>query len=421
MSIKDLFTTKKEQPIETVQEIAPDNRKTFIQWGKELAEQLGGYPDVIHPALHSVYLRVKQLVAEDEQEQEKRRGEVKSQIGIVENQIKNLNNEKERKEKDLQLEEKKIEENKAERELLRKDPSSILGEKGSPKASLFIGVIIILFLTVYLFVFYSSAAYSAFFKNFMDSLQAGGDIGVATSIFDPQAVGNAARDGITEIVLILTIPAVFLGLGFLIHKFTTNKKSKTWMNYLKVGGLILVTFLFDSILAYGICKKIYDVTGVMSFSKTQEPYSLMLAAGDIDFWTIIFAGFVVYIIWGLVFNFVMDEYYKLDRVKVALDELEKKISERKQACKSIKDEISNIGKEITEKEGRKNELNSILSGTIVKMHDVKLEVNNFVTGWLSYMEYRNFSDTDRNKVVSIKDGFLAGISNQFQDIEQTNK
>ena len=193
------------------------------------------------------------------------------------------------------------------------------------------------------------------------------------------------------------------------------------MNYLKVGGLILVTFLFDSILAYGICKKIYDVTGVMSFSKTQEPYSLMLAAGDIDFWTIIFAGFVVYIIWGLVFNFVMDEYYKLDRVKVALDELEKKISERKQACKSIKDEISNIGKEITEKEGRKNELNSILSGTIVKMHDVKLEVNNFVTGWLSYMEYRNFSDTDRNKVVSIKDGFLAGISNQFQDIEQTNK
>ena len=55
------------------------------------------------------------------------------------------------------------------------------------------------------------------------------------------------------------------------------------------------------------------------------------------------------------------------------------------------------------------------------MHDVKLEVNNFVTGWLSYMEYRNFSDTDRNKVVSIKDGFLAGISNQFQDIEQTNK
>ena len=40
---------------------------------------------------------------------------------------------------------------------------------------------------------------------------------------------------------------------------------------------------------------------------------------------IIFSGFVVYIIWGFVFNFVMSEYYNLDKVRVAIEELEKKI------------------------------------------------------------------------------------------------
>ena len=67
--------------------------------------------------------------------------------------------------------------------------------------------------------------------------------------------------------------------------------------------LFVVTFLFDAILAYLIDEKIYNLN-----KRFEDPeFSLGYAIQDPSFWVIIFAGFVSYIIWGLVFDFVMKE------------------------------------------------------------------------------------------------------------------
>ena len=101
------------------------------------------------------------------------------------------------------------------------------------------------------------------------------------------------------------------------------------MSYIKITALFIITFIFDAILAYLIEMKIYE------FNKTPDSpeFDLSIAINKVEFWGIIFAGFVVYIIWGLVFDFIMKEYDNIDKIKAfirakreAIENLEKMIS-----------------------------------------------------------------------------------------------
>lgn len=409
-----IFSSRKDkeesQPIVNSQ--GPEESKlAFFEFGKQRAEAMGGSPQIILPMLHTVCRLIQQKVEKDIQEQTKRKSELQSKIDFLQSELDNLEQLKTDKRKELAFEEKKIEDKKSEIAAIRQDPSRVLSEKGSPKASFVIGLIIILFLTIYLFVFYSSAAYSAFFKVFTNSR-----MGIAAAIFDAQAIGNAFKDGFMEVMLICTIPAVFLGLGYLIHRFSNDSVSKPIVRYSKISALIIVTFAFDTILAYEIVEKIYELIRDNSFNTNMPPYSLSLAFEDIRFWTIIFSGFVVYIIWGLVFNFVMKEYYKLDRVNITIGEIEKKIADYKVRCKELKTDISKTEQEINTTSAKMKEMNNTLTSTIVLKSDIRLGINEAVNGWIAYMAFHNFSDADKKAVIVTKDAFLASIANQFETI-----
>lgn len=164
-----------------------------------------------------------------------------------------------------------------------------------PKAQFYIGLSVLLPITAYLVVFYMSASYSAFFKEFStDALTA--------AIFDAQTYSKALKDGVMELIFVCTIPFAFMGLGYLIHMFQKSKAT------FKIIGLFLITFLFDAILAYQIEKKVYDFNRTLN----SPDFNIEYAFQSVAFWGIIFAGFVVYIIWGLVFDFIMKEYDNLE-------------------------------------------------------------------------------------------------------------
>jgi peptidoglycan hydrolase CwlO-like protein len=413
MTIKDLFTIKQQNPIiancpqtENVQTDSID----FTELGRQQAEAVGGHSNVFHPALLAAHYRIEQQVKQNEILQIQRKADIQSQIESLKTENDNLSNKKSQRNDELKHEERKIDEAKDEISAIRNNPSRILNESGSPVASFVIGLFIIVFLTIYLFVFYSSAAYSAFFKEFNPE-----SIGIATAIFDSQALAKAIRDGFTEMILIITIPAVFLGLGYLIHRFSNDPKASKLSIFGKISALMLVTFAFDSILAYEITEKIYEVGRNNSFTEMPS-FTFSMAFTDMRFWLIIFSGFVVYIIWGLVFNFVMKEYYKLDRVKVAIEELEKKIKEYKLTCKEIKRKIGDLDTMIYKNNGEIKKLEQRLSGTIVLRTDIELEINNFVNGWLAYMEFKHISENEKSEVVKIKTDYFNTISNQFKPL-----
>lgn len=416
---KTLFDTKT-----TVEEITPvqgevDRRITYYEWGKKQAESLGGSSSIIQPALQAIYIEVTKRIKDDKAEQEKRKIPIKNKIDIIEAEINALDIQITKKTKDLEHEESKIETNKSKIENYNKDitniknnPSIVTKEK-SAKAGFIMGLSIILLLTIYLFVFYSSAAFSAFFKNFNLN-----ELGIANAMFDGQAINKALNDGFFEFILIITIPAVFLGLGFLIHKFA---EEKGFMKVLKIFSLMVITFIFDAILAYEITEKIYNIKSEGTFSEP-IPYSFKMAIESVSFWLIIFSGFIVYVIWGFVFDFVMKEYYNLDKVRVAINELNKRIQELnikndgyKLECKTIKESLKVLCQDKEMKNGLIKQKKAELDSIIISLSDVQLEINNFVNGWLSYMEFRNLPKNDREQCLIERDRFIASVMSNIKD------
>ena len=43
-------------------------------------------------------------------------------------------------------------------------------------------------------------------------------------------------------------------------------------------------------------------------------YTISMAFQSVNFWMIIFAGFIVYLIWGFVFDFIMESHSKMDKI-----------------------------------------------------------------------------------------------------------
>ncbi|MDR0421374.1 MAG: hypothetical protein LBH30_08025 [Prevotellaceae bacterium] len=411
---KKMFTTK---PVDEQQNVPQQqsNKMSYKAWGHKCAGDVNGSSHALQPCLQSVYVNIRKAIEKDDDVQNRRKTEIQMDIADLEAKKDEINTYLKYEQEKLTNEETKIEKTKKEIEDVRRNPQKITGDK-FVKVSFWIGAVIISLLTIYLFVFYSSAAFSAFFKDFTLLIQNGDidDINIANSIFDSQALSKAFNEGTSELILILTIPAVFLGLGFLIHKFQEQKKNAS---YFKIAGLMAITFVFDAILAYEIVEKIYNAQNEIILGRVMTPMTVALAVKQINFWLIIFAGFVVYLIWGFVFTFVMDEYEKLDKVRYSIKISEQNIKDYKEECKDIKSKIKDLEIHKNTVEGSINKLKQKLSGVIIYFNDVKESINDFFTGWISYMKGTDRPQTEISTCTEIKDAFIASLQNNFTPVE----
>ncbi|PKF75072.1 beta-carotene 15,15'-monooxygenase, partial [Chryseobacterium sp. PMSZPI] len=246
-------------------------------------------------------------------------------------------------------------------------------------AKFWIGFILLIPITLYLTTFYISTSYSAFFKGF-DAKST-----IIQSVLDAQAFSKAWNEGAIEGAFVTLIPFVFLGLGYLIHMFWENK---TRANYIKLGLLFIVTFIFDSILAYEIESKLYEL------NKTFDSplFDIKIAFTKIQFWGIIFAGFIVYIIWGLVFDFVMKEFREKDKIRneqeirqKKIDFFQEKINVLKKETEEIQTYIGTIKETIIKTRGRIEELQNVIDGVIIPTKDYKLYASEYVQGWITFI------------------------------------
>lgn len=408
MELKDIFTTKKPikeetlfQKVDSEDSIAAISGASYSARGAKDAGYCGGSPQALLPRLQAIYMQLTRYIQQDEKKQNDRKSEIKQEISGLEARNTNIAKQNTAEVEKLTHEENKIEKCKIEIDNIKENPKSISGDSYG-KASFWIGLVILLFLTVYLFVFYSSAAFSAFFKDFTPD-----DTKITQAIFDPKAVGKAWQDGFTELIFILAIPAVFLGLGFLIHKFFEEKGIS---RYFKIISLIIVTFAFDFIIAYAIVKEIYNIK-IGGLFKEMPPMNLEMAFQEVNFWIIIFAGFVVYLIWGLVFSFTMKEYEKMDDVKLAIRYKEQKLTEYKEECKTIKEKISRLHAESDANQGKIDILKIQLESYVLYFNDVREGINNYFAGWIGFLRSTSSSQSQINECENIKDNFLLELKN----------
>jgi len=373
MEIRKLFITKNsEEPKNFVPEIEErDEQKiriTYYQSGYGAALKAMGAPINFRACLENVYGSFEQQCREQEIQQVKLKQPYIDEKTRKQSELKNTEAAISIFEEKKQLLTEKINTTKNEAEDVNHHPEKYGVETSKrPRAQFYIGLLLLIPITLYLFVFYISATYSAFFKDFSnDSLTA--------AIFDAQAFNNALAAGLLEAILIFTIPSVFLGLGYVIHMVQKGKGIK---NIFRMIALFIVTFLFDALLAYQIEKKIYD------FNKTPDslPYNLKIALGESEFWMIIFAGFVVYIIWGLVFDITMKEHENIDRIKGYIKSKMEEIKLLENTKNEIIEEINELKKKIVEVTGKIAELQSVIDGFVLNLKQYLLYHYQYKEGW----------------------------------------
>lgn len=393
-NLNELFKTKQVAP---EREIIFSNsanevdevqiRATYYQTGFGAAKQAQGQPLNFKACLESVYAsfedqcrklkieqdKLKQPYLEERQRQESELKNCETAISINRDKIKST--------------EESINQIKQDIEDVKSNPDRFgITDTKQPHALFYIGLLLLIPITIYLFVFYISATYSAFFKIFADDE-------LSSAIFDAQAFTKAMKEGTLEGILVVTIPTVFLGLGYIIHMVQKEKGIK---NIIRVVALIIMTFLFDGLLAYQIEKKIYE------FNKTLDsaPFNLKIALGEAEFWMIIFAGFVVYIIWGLVFDLVMKEFENIDKIKGFIRSKKQELYSLQEIKAKIMTDSVEIQQKTSQIRGKIEELQCKIDGFILNIRQYLLYHSQYKEGWFQAISKElNFHPDIKEKLI----------------------
>ncbi|PJJ07032.1 hypothetical protein CLU83_0164 [Flavobacterium sp. 1] len=365
-SLQQIFSLKKvEEPqsnsFEENEEDREQIRITYYQSGFAASVRATGRPIVLRACLQNLFSSFedqcrKQILEQErlkqpyKEEQEKNKTELKKSetaIAIYEQKESEFNSI--------------IDNIQQEIVDVKVNPKKYIDDGKGQKAQFYVGLILILPITLYLLVFYISASYSAFFKEFSDD-------SLTAAIFDADALTNSFKASWLEGVLVITIPFVFMGLGYIIHMVQKGKGIK---NTFRMIALFAITFLFDGLLAYIIEKKIYD------FNKTPDSptYNLRIALEQAEFWMIIFAGFVVYIIWGLVFDFVMKEHENMDKIRVFI--------------RGKKEELANLGKVKLENSNKLNDFKQKVVSINGTIRELQSKIDGFVFPVKEYLNYHH--------------------------------
>ena len=380
--LHDLFSTSKKPKENMVHEVQvqnnPESRRqgeTYEQWGTRICGIVTGRLTALPPYLQKVYNAIYNEQADNIELQKAARANTQAEIERKNEEIRVANEKIEGVNSDIDETTKKIEELKVERQEIKSGKEKVNKEQ---RLKLIIGLIIIIPLTFYLFLFYSSTFYSAFFRD-PSSMTT-----VMNSMFDSNALANAYSDGIAELGFVLSAPIIFLGLGFALHFFSVQEGK---MKYLKMAAILLVTVMFDCILAYKIGEQMHTFGIIIGQYPIGEEYTVSMALHDINTWAVIFCGFIVYVIWGIVFDMCMSAYDKMDLNKTRLESIKKEIDDLEQRIKAEKEKIQALKQQETDAKNSVKELMAKLGHEVyIDYAAIRTEMNNFFAGWIKMMQ-----------------------------------
>lgn len=380
-NLRNLFGIGKAQnkiEVDTPAAPSPDElrpEESYKDYGIRVCGISNGSPLCLPPFLQRIFINERQKQVNNSQYQEIEKQKKQREINDIDQNIAKKNT-------DIDLIKNKIEQCNDQIHEFENETQELKTSIGTinrnAQLKMCIGTLILIILTLYLFIFYSSTFYSAFFKDFLSS----GTINIGDAIFDAQAIPKSLSAGAGQMLFVISAPIIFLGLGFALHYFSQEEgKSK----YLKIAAIVFVTFIFDCILAYGIAKKMYDLMA-MSTLENLPPYSIKDAYSDSHVWTVIFCGFVVYIIWGIVFSMTMNAFENLRSNKSAIAVLKSKIRHTKEKCTILDADRIKLEGELKTLMNERDEKQKLLdAGIIIKYSDIKVALSDFFAGWHSLL------------------------------------
>ncbi len=308
------------------------------------------------------------------------------------------------KEKETRIEQRKesINKKKVEIKKIRNGDYSFLNTdvKAGNRLGYVIGLTIIIPLTIYLILFYTSVIYNSFI---LDPIQATIASSRAGKVFSVTIINLKSLPLIFKeykwigMVFLITSAFMFLSLGYLLHKFSQNGQ--------RISKFLVYSFtmLFDALLAYSIVKNIYIAklnTGMITGDVTWQWF---IAFFEQDFYIILMSGFIIYIVWGLLLEFVITEYNHLstgnigvrprkEEVRQLKDNIKDLINQSNNNINSLLDKKKDILKEMENIRYKINDNNELIKKKELECYEVqrtvhlsigrlKIQTNQFFIGW----------------------------------------
>ncbi len=401
-----------EQPTNGQQsEKTVDNEKiTYNQLGFRSAQKSQSTPEAIDGYLEIVYDKFLEDQKLDEQGLKDRiaklKAEVQQEKGKKQEAIADINANKRNKED----KEKEIE----ELELEKIDIKNGDGETGDTTPFV-IGAFITLLLTLYLFVFYSSSGYSAFYGIKPGSL----------GFINPNVFADATNKGGGVIALIILFPVIFLGLGFLIHdaleKIKAGKNKTSAIVTILV--LLVITFIADAFIGYKISEGVH--TNEFNAGRTDELWKFNMIFSDINFYLVLILGFVVYVIWGFLLNYVLSHSYlktENEKIKLMIENVNNRIAEKRKELSDFIAKIHRLESDIitidNKVEDKQKDIIGYENGVIpVNIASLKGSVGEFMGGWQNYTH----GNSSQSKATSLIDEAIKSQNNWLnKKIESLN-
>ena len=394
--LHNLFSFAKPK-VATVPEVSkaenPENRRigeTYEQWGTRICGIVSGSMTALPPYLHKVFNYIYNEQAENVELQKAARANTQAEIERKNDEIRAIGEKIEGANSEISDINKHIVELKAEREEIKSGKEKVNKDQ---RLKLIIGLFIIIPLTFYLFLFYSSTFYSAFFRDPSSMTNA------MNAMFDSNALANAYNDGIAELGFVLSAPIIFLGLGFALHFFSVQEGK---VKYLKMLAILLVTVMFDCILAYKIGDQMHTFGIIIGEHPIGEEYTVSMAIHDINTWAVIFCGFIVYVIWGIVFDMCMSAYDKMDFNKTQLEHIKNEIASQELRIKEEKENINALKQQEADAKNKVQALMAKLGHEVyIDYAAIRTEMNNFFAGWIKMMQVLSLDQSLQDEASNI--------------------
>lgn len=375
-----------------MQESITSDKITLTQYGFQSATNSQSNPESIDGYLNKVYDKFLEDQKLDETGVKNRISRLREEV-ILEKSRKN----------DLQAEITTYNANKIDKEneiqeleLERIDIKNGEGELGDT-TSFIIGAFITILLTLYLFVFYSSSGYSSFYGIKQGSL----------GFINANVFSDALNRGGGVFALIILFPVIFLGLGFLIHNaLEENKglvKEGKSQKYGLISVLLFITFIADAFIGYKIAEGVHN--NEFNAGRTNELWNFNMIFSDINFYLVLILGFVVYVIWGFLLNYVLSHSYlktENEKTKIMLGNINNRIQEKRNELNIILSKIAKAESDIlscnAKIEDKEKNISGYETGDIpINISTLKAAIGEFMGGW-QYFTNGNFNSDEALKL-----------------------
>ena len=258
-------------------------------------------------------------------------------------------------------------------------------------------------LSIFIFFFYVAVVYKALFMSQEELLE-----GMRSGEFGINLLPNWSEivSAMSTNTMIVFAPFVFFAFGYAIHLLISASKNK--LKWLGVAAVVIITFLLDYLLALRIHDRMNESQAIMGLEENSQFEDVLI---------VLIFGFVVYIIWSVIFHSWMNELSKRNIPQ----SLAKHIQELKDEKASLREEKAGLKNTVAKLENEIVQINRN-RGKGVSASMINKSLSIFTTGWFNFLSglgdegkelieksqevFQKFVDDKNINLSPLKDGMI---------------